>query len=188
MFKVKQLGIAGNVHRGIKKNWISNRKHRAVINGSASDWTPVTSGVPHVSVLKPVLFVIYINDNSVGLNNFLAIFADDTKIGNSVISDRTCSLQENLNKISAGSDRWEMFFNIYKCHILQVGARNQKCDYEICDVKLENVQCVKDLGVTTASNLKFFQHCKVSAGKANRMLAFINRNFSFKNKDITLPL
>ncbi len=54
-------------------------------------------------------------------------------------------------------------------------------------VKLESVQCVKDLGVTIASSLKFCQQCKDAAGKANRMLGFINRNFSFKNKDIILP-
>ncbi len=55
-------------------------------------------------------------------------------------------------------------------------------------VKLESVQCVKDLGVTIASSLKFSQQCKDAAGKANRMLGFINTNFSFMNKDIILPL
>ena len=55
-------------------------------------------------------------------------------------------------------------------------------------VKLKSAQCVKDLGVTVTSSLKFSQHCKDAAGKANRMLGFINRNFSFKNKDVILPL
>ncbi len=53
--------------------------------------------------------------------------------------------------------------------------------------KIESVQCVKDLGVTVASSLKFSQQCKEAGGKANTMLGFINRNFSFKNKDVTLP-
>ncbi len=56
------------------------------------------------------------------------------------------------------------------------------------DTKLESVQCIKDLGVAVPYNLKFSQQCKDVAGKANRMLGFINRNFSFKNKDIILPL
>ncbi len=56
-------------------------------------------------------------------------------------------------------------------------------------VKLKSVHCVKDLGVTIVSNLKFSQQCKEDVGKANtRMLGFIKRNFSFKNKDIILPL
>ncbi len=45
MFKVKQLGIAGNVHNWIE-SLVNNRKQRAVINGSASDWAPVISGAP----------------------------------------------------------------------------------------------------------------------------------------------
>ncbi len=53
-------------------------------------------------------------------------------------------------------------------------------------VKLESIQCIKDLGVTITSNLKFSQHCKEAACKANRMLGFININFSFKNKYIIL--
>ncbi len=55
-------------------------------------------------------------------------------------------------------------------------------------VKLDSVQCVKDLGVSIASNLKFSRQWMEAADKANRMLGFINRNFSFKNKDITPPL
>ncbi len=54
--------------------------------------------------------------------------------------------------------------------------------------KLESVQCVKDLGVSVASSLKFSQQCKDAAGKANRMLGFIDRNISFKTKDVILPL
>ncbi len=103
MFKVKQLGIVGNVHKWIE-NWLNNRKQRVVISGSASDWVSVTSGVTHGSVFGQVLFVIYINDIDLGLDNFIAKFADNTKIGNSVISncDRQ-SLQEDLRKISAWS-------------------------------------------------------------------------------------
>ncbi len=82
----------------------------------------------------------------------------------------------------------ENAFNANKHYILHVGTRNQKFDNEMNGVKLESVKCVKDLGVSIASNLKFSWKCKDAAGKANRKLGFINRNFSFKNKDIILPL
>ncbi len=54
--------------------------------------------------------------------------------------------------------------------------------------KLESVQCVKVLGVTVTSTLKFSQQCKDAATKANGILGFINRNISFKNKDVILAL
>ncbi len=81
MFKVRQLGMFDKAHNWIE-NWLSNRKQRVVINGSASDWAPVTSGVQQGSVLGPVLFIIYTNDIDLGPNNFVAKFTYDTKIGN----------------------------------------------------------------------------------------------------------
>ncbi len=149
-----------------------------VISGSALDWAPVTSGIPQFSVFRPVLFIIYINDINLGLNNFIAKFADDMEIGNSVISDCDWqSLQEDLRKISAWCDRWEMLFNVNKCHILQMGTKNHKYECKMGGVKLESVHCVKDLGVTITLNLKFSQHCKEAACKANRMLGFYKQKF-----------
>ncbi len=115
MFKVQQLGIGGNVRNWIE-NWLSNRKQRVLINGTASDCAPVTSGVPQGSVLGPILFIIYINDIDVKLSNFISKFADGAKIGNSIITDHDrTSLQEDLRKISEWSQRWEMPFNANKC-------------------------------------------------------------------------
>ncbi len=54
--------------------------------------------------------------------------------------------------------------------------------------KLENVQYVKGSGVSVASSHIFSQQCKDAAGKANRMLGFINRIILFKTKDVILPL
>ncbi len=48
--------------------------------------------------------------------------------------------------------------------------------------KVESVQCVKDLGVSVVSILKFSQQCKDATGKANRMLAFIKEISRLKIK------
>ncbi len=77
-----------------------------------------------------------------------------------------------------------MPFNIEKCDIHQVGTKN-KYDYEMCSVKIENVQRVKDVGVEVVSNLKFSQQCNGAENRTNKMLDFTKRNFSF-NKDVIL--
>ncbi len=56
------------------------------------------------------------------------------------------------------------------------------------DVKLESVQCVKDLDVVIVLSFKFSQQRKDAAGKAKRILGYVSRNLYIKEKDIILPL
>ncbi len=63
-----------------------------------------------------------------------------------------------------------MPFIVNKCYNLQVGIRNEKFNYEMNGVKVVGVQCLKDLGVSIASNLRFSQQGKDAAGEAYRML------------------
>ncbi len=97
------------------------------------------------------------NDIDLGLNNFISKFADDTKIGISVLSGDRQSLQEDLCKISDWSAKWDTSFNINNCQVLQVGSRHIKNDYEMRGVKIKSVHSVKYLGVTVTPNLKFSQ-------------------------------
>ncbi len=71
--------------------------------------------VSHRALFSDLCHSCMINAIDVGLNNFTAKFADDMKLGKSVISGRDRqSLQDDLSKISAWSARWEMPFNVMK--------------------------------------------------------------------------
>ncbi len=103
---------------------------------------PVTSGVPQGSVLWPVLFVTYINDTDLGLNNFISKCADDTKIGNTALTKQDRWSLQDLRKLSDWSEKREIPFNINKCQILQSGFKNRMMDYEMCGVKIKGVSVV----------------------------------------------
>jgi retron-type reverse transcriptase len=63
------------------QNYLKNRKQFTSVNGVSSDDASVTYGLPQGSVLRPILFLLYINDmpNAV-TDEKLRLFADDTNL------------------------------------------------------------------------------------------------------------
>ena len=55
LLKLKALGIGNDVINWIEK-WLT---HRVIVDGEISNWKSVLNGVPHRSVLGPILFLIY---------------------------------------------------------------------------------------------------------------------------------
>ena len=60
--KLYMYGITGKTHRWIE-DFLGNITQEVVVNGSKSERGMVKSGVPQGTVLGPLLFLIYINEN-----------------------------------------------------------------------------------------------------------------------------
>lgn len=80
-----------------------------------------------------------------------------------LIDEDRQTLQEDLHKISAWPDGWEMTFNFDKLQIIHFGTRNKRFDYKMRGVKLKNFEYVKDLGIKIGSCLKF-SHQSIDVG------------------------
>ena len=77
LFKVDQCGIRG-VANDVIRSYLTNRKQFVSGNGYSSSLLDINIGVPHGSVLVPVLFLIYINDLSNSSNFKTTLYADDS--------------------------------------------------------------------------------------------------------------
>ena len=109
----------GSVIEAWVSGFITGRKHKACVNGIASTLPEVTNGIPQGSVLRPVLFVLYINDHPAVVKNEVYPFADDTKIYcDTADPTNMVSLEEDLNSLKEWSDKWQLAFHPDKCKVL----------------------------------------------------------------------
>ena len=188
--KMKAHGIRGDVLRWISE-WLSGRKQRTVLNGSFSAWADVISGVPQGSVLGPLAFIIFINDldTCTELISIMNKFADDTKLGHKVNTDRDREvLQDCLNKLLVWATDWCMEFNVKKCKILHTGRNNSKFIYNMNGLPLEEIQQERDIGVVISNDLKPSRQCAEAARRASVVLGQVSRAFMYRDRITFLKL
>jgi len=80
--KIANSGVDSRVVVWIRE-FLLGRTQRVRVEGQLSEEVRVTSGVPHGSVLGPLLFLAYVNDIWMNIESTIRLFADD------------CNLQKN---------------------------------------------------------------------------------------------
>jgi hypothetical protein len=186
--KLQSYGITNKIYSWVA-DFLSGRCQRVRVGKALSPFNDVLSGIPQGSILDPTLFTIFINDISDEIQSFCRIFADETKVFNTVKNN---ILQNDLDRLQSWSEKWNLYFNASKCNVLHMGRNNPSCKYvlESNGLKVEINKCEqeKDLGVMFDSKLTFDAHIQSCISKANRMLGIIKRTFTYLDKESFLYL
>lgn len=60
--KLKAYGFDTKVLLNYIKSYSHNRKHRVRVNSNFSSWKEIIAGVPQGSILRPLIFKIFVNE------------------------------------------------------------------------------------------------------------------------------
>ena len=185
LLKLEQIGIRGNIHAWIS-SFLAHRRQRVLLDGCASDWSAVTSGVPQGSILGPLLFIIFVNDIPNCLSSPTRLFADDCTIYRQVSSHQDCvALQEDLTRLFRWCQTWQLPLNTKKCKVMCISLKKKppSFTYSINNTTLDWVDVFRYLGVTINSKLKWGDHIAEVTAKASRILNLLRRTMRSCRRD-----
>ena len=125
-----------------------------------------------VSVLGPLLFVIFINDLPDQVNSEIFLFADNTKIFRNIKGpDDQKILQDDINPMLQWANKWQVEFHPDKYVSMAINnkeGRNWK--YNMKEIELKQSRQEKDIGVIVDDQLKFEYHMYEKIKKAKNMM------------------
>ena len=137
--------------------------------------TSVHSGVPQGTVLAPLLFLIYINDLPMCVQNKVRLYADDVLMYSYINSKDDCiSLQKDLTALGQWSHKWQMSFNPTKCEFLRITNKKAPLihSYYIATSLIKEVTSIKYLGVRIDNKLTWNNHIQYITHKAAQVNGF----------------
>ena len=199
--KLRRYGIEGNMLQWIKQ-FLLNRFQTVVVEGEKSSFRLVLSGVPQGTVLGPIFFIIYINDQlDVLRSSDGRIFADDTKLI-SHIGDVIAQmlLQDDLNNVVIWSmknnmelngDKFEVLnYSLNKSRLLrELPFTNRFLQYHLSDgTVIEPSNTVKDLGVLLSNDCSWSPHIRQMLVSARKVAAWVLSIFRTRSPLLMITL
>jgi hypothetical protein len=170
-------------------DYLSCRKHRTKINNSFSSWAEILYGVPQGSILGPLLFIIYISDMFLIIENVdFSSYADDNSPF--VVGKNFEEVKHMLENISEKLFDWfnsnQLKSNAEKCHLITNLKDTELC-INISNSVIKNSSKEKLLGIVFDNRLTFDDQLNGLYKNATRKfhaLARISSYISLKQRKI----
>ena len=91
-----------------------------MLDGAVSDKVDVLSGVPQGMVLRPIVFLCFINNIADNLRSNIRLFAYNTLLYRTMENQSDVqALQQDLSQSELWAKTWQMEFN-FKCFVLHI--------------------------------------------------------------------
>ena len=147
------------------ESYLSNRTQRVSLNNYLSPPASVKCGVPQGSILGPLLFLIFINDLPLVLQNYVVVdlYAGDTTFYDFQfdIIELETNLQHALNLLRIWCRQNGMVLNTDKTKVMLITSRQKRLSMQspvlsltYSDIDIKMTHADKILGVHVDDNLK----------------------------------
>ena len=169
--KLVDTGIRGKL-LSLLKSYVTDRSQFVGDDNEFSWEIKITSGVPQGSVIRPLLFLAFVNDlPSKCKCLFPLMFADDAKFIS--IGTEPNLVQKDLNALLKWTETNHMPFNMNKCAHVSINSNEKNFYFGNHVIEKEITQ--SDLGLIFSSDLKWDQHIEKACKKAIKVFFMIKR-------------
>ena len=145
-----------------------------MIENTSSSIGYVTSGVPQGSVVRPLFFVLFINDMSNALLiSDCYLFADECKLYSSAMH---FDIQRHLVLFNKWTIENERTFNADKCKGICFNFNESETAQGLNDISIPSVSSIKDHRVTISQILIWDNQPKLKLIAVKKSFPFIKRS------------
>ena len=183
---LRKLSHYGISHTKLEffRSYLCNRLQCCSVNGHTSSFKKINCGVPQGSILGPLLFIIYVNDLPLCIENgHVTMYADDTSSSNgiSTVEDITRNFIPDIKNVMDWLKANNLSLNVTKTEFILTGTTQNIL--KIGDLLVIRVQghtvkhfyMAKYLGIVTDDKLTWKDHIDHVSLKIKRNLGIMKR-------------
>ena len=142
------------------------------------------------SILRPLLFLIYLNDIVDDISCHISLFADDTSLLEIVQSWGLVQvgLNSNLGKLESWSKKWKLSFNVKKSVYMTFSNKGNPPDFPLLlnNLPLSRVKSNKHLGLIFNDQITWSDHINYICSKASKQLGLLFKNKKCFNRNVLI--